>query len=415
MSRSGWHISEFVRNAWRHRLTPAGRTMLTGILLAGAAGAGTLYLPIYHLFLILLSIYVVAFIAGWLFRPRVEIHGAIPETTTAGRTLCAEMEIENRSRLPGYAVSLGLFGLPQSLEQVERDRAVPVISVGERAECEVKVRARRRGIYQLPDLRPFSIFPFNLFRSRGRGEPAGSLTVLPHFHPLIDIEVPVGRLYQPGGIVLTSNVGESLEYIGNREYRPGDPIRRIDFRSWARLARPVVREYQEEYYCRLALVLDTHIAEGRNRGPEGFPELEAGISLAASLADVLAQGEYIIDIFAAGPELYVFRGGRHTGHLDNILEILACVEECRESPFQTIAPALVEELRSITAIVFVLLDWDEERERFVRTAVESGAGARVLIVRDEDTTLPVEPARDWAGRIDQFSPGQVRSGAIDTL
>jgi uncharacterized protein (DUF58 family) len=239
--------------------------------------------------------------------------------------------------------------------------------------------------------------------------------VLPCFPPLIDINVPVGRLYQPGGIVLTSNVGESLEYIGNREYRPGDPTRRIDFRSWARLAKPIVREYQEEYYCRLALVLDTHVAGGRRKGPEGFLELEAGISLAASVADVLAQGEYIIDIFAAGPELYVFRGGRHTGHLDNILEILACVEECRQSPFETIAPALVEELRSITAIVFVLLDWDEERERFVRTAVESGAGARVLIVRDEETTLPVEPAQDWAGRIRQLSPHEIRSGAIDTL
>jgi hypothetical protein len=68
-------------------------------------------------------------------------------------------------------------------------------------------------------------------------------------------------------------------------------VRRIDFRSWARLGKPVVREYQEEYYCRIALILDTHVvpkktwgsferwAEGwyfpYEQGPEEFPELEA--------------------------------------------------------------------------------------------------------------------------------------------
>ena len=408
-------VLAFLRRTWRHRLTLAGRVMLVAVLLAGVTGSATLHLPIYHLFLGLTAVVCVAFVSGWLFRPSVTIRGKVPDKTTAGRTLSGEMEVENRSRLPGYSVGLGLFDLPPSLEQVERNRVMPVLDPGESADCSLKIHARRRGIYQLPPIRPFSTFPFNLFRSRGAERRGGTLTVLPDFHPLVDMDLPVGRLYQPGGIVLTSDVGESLEYIGNREYRPGDPTRRIDFRSWARLAKPVVREFQEEYYCRLALVLDTHVAPGRERGPEGFPELEAGISLAAAVADALSRGEYIIDIFAAGPELYVFRGGRHVGHLDNILEILACVEECRESPFETIAPAVVDELSQITAVVFVLLDWDEERERFVRTAVEAGAGTRVIVVRNEETTRPFEHVQDWTGPVTQFTPAEIRHGAIEQL
>lgn len=408
-------ILAILHRIWRDRLTSGGRCFLIGIILVAMTGSATLYLPIYHLFLGMGAVFIVVFVAGWFFRPSLKFDGEMPDKITAGRTVHAELELENVSRLPCYGLSLGVFDLPESLEQPHRDEAVAALQPGERTTCQLHLEARRRGFYELPDISSFTMYPFNLFRFRGDRHPTGSLTVLPSFHPLVDLDVPVGRLYQPGGIVLTSDVGESLEYIGNREYRPGDSPRRIDFRSWARLAKPVVREYQEEYYCRLAVVLDTQVEPGRSRGPEGFPDLEAGVSLVAAVADFLARGEYIIDIFAAGPELYVFRGGRHVGHLDNILEILACVEECREDPFETIAPALVEQLRSITAIVFVFLDWDRRRERFVRRAVEAGAGARVLIVRDGETTRPYELAQDWAGRIVQLSPEQVQSGAIDTI
>ncbi len=73
------------------------------------------------------------------------------------------------------------------------------------------------------------------------------------------------------------------------------------------------------------------------------------MSLAASVTGALSHGEYIIDIFAAGPELYVFRAGRHTAHFDNVLQILACVDACRNNPFDTISPAVSEELGNISA------------------------------------------------------------------
>jgi len=172
--------------------------------------------------------------------------------------------------------------------------------------------------------------PFHLNRSGSAALPGKSLLVLPAFHQLTSVDLPVGSKFQPGGIALTSNVGESPEYVGNREYVPGEPARRLDFRSWARLGKPVVREYQEEYYCRIALILDTYMPSdtwltrnlkslrqrylSKSEDPQPVNVLEAGISLTASIADALSRGEYLIDLFAAGPELYVFRAGRHTAH-----------------------------------------------------------------------------------------------------
>ena len=53
--------------------------------------------------------------------------------------------------------------------------------------------------------------------------------------------VPSGRRYQPGGIAMASKLGDSFEFIGNREYRDGDNLRDMDWRATARLSRPIVR------------------------------------------------------------------------------------------------------------------------------------------------------------------------------
>jgi len=408
-------ILSYLLAYWRYRLTTPARLLLAGVFISGFLGAFSLSVPLYHLFFVLFWVYTIAFLAGVIFKPRIRISGELPPKISTGHTLRADLVLENSSRLSAYDISVGLFGLPPSLEQVDRDESIAVIGPGGAGSFPLKIRARKRGLYALPKLQSYTTFPFALFRRRGPSAEAGSLLVLPEFHPLVDISIPVGRRHQPGGIALTSNIGESPEYVGNREYRPGDPTKRIDFRSWARLAKPVVREFQEEYYCRLALVLDTYIPRGRRKKPDGFPELEAAISLSAAIADALARGEYIIDIFAAGPELYVFRGGRSIGHLDNILEILACIEECRANPFDAIGPALADELSNITAVVFVLLDWDEDREKFVRAAVEAGTTARAFIVREKETTRPFASAEEWAGPISRFSPEDIRSYAVDSL
>lgn len=249
----------------------------------------------------------------------------------------------------------------------------------------------------------------------------GTMIVVPRFHRLTDIHVPAGLRYQPGGVALSSHVGESPEYIGNREYVPGEPARRLDFRSWARLARPVVREYQEEYYCRIALILDTYVPA--RRGPisdwirggvpaEGYSELESAISLAASVADSLAATEHLIDIFAAGPELYVFRAGRQIAHFDNVLEILASVDACHTNPFQTVGPAVADELHSITTAICIFLDWDASRETMVRTIIEAGCQLKLVIVRDGETTLPLPSD---LGDVTLLSPELIDSGGVDYL
>ncbi|MEX0716507.1 MAG: DUF58 domain-containing protein [Planctomycetaceae bacterium] len=449
--RDRWRMGSALWRSWRYEITPAGKTVVFAGLV-GSVGMISVRIPMYMVGVGLGALFVVAMFTAFVFWPRVSVRGRFPEKTLAGEPVTAQFVVTPTSRWPVFDLGLGFFGLPAGLHEIESDVTVRHLPRGETALMPVTLRADHRGMYELPPLRAFTTFPFNLFRVGLNRSELERLLVLPAFEPLGRIDLQVRARYQPGGIVLTSNVGEAPEYIGNREYVPGEPARRLDFRSWARLGRPVVREYQEEYYCRIALILDTWTGDANpaaresgsrtsksasspsspaanrrrsswlnaiRKGPrkraarEASERLEGAVSLAASVADALCNGEYIIDLFAAGPELYVFRSGRHTAHFENVLEILAGVGHCPEDPFAAVTPAVADELGSISAAVCIFLDWDTARAHLVRTILEAGCSLLVVIVRDGPTTEPCAPIDGVT--IQRFTPAEVAAGGLDLI
>ncbi len=231
------------------------------------------------------------------------------------------MVVENRGKHPARKVMLEERNLPPELKLAGDAPVLEVLEPGARAEVSLALTCSTRGAYELPWLQASSFFPSALVKWPRRAPGKDRLLVYPRFTPLERFDVPHGRNYQPGGIPIASSVGESTELAGTREWREGDRLRDIHWPSLARTGRLVVKEYQEEYFVRLAMVLDV---ETREQQDEAL--FERSLSLAAGIADVLARQEYIIDIFAAGSQVFHFRAGRALAHFEHILEILACLE-----------------------------------------------------------------------------------------
>ncbi len=401
----------------RDKLTRPGRFLFMALVLTSFMSMSSVLVPIYHLASALIAVACMALIAGFLMRPRILVETILPEKVTAEDKVPVTFQLTNRSRFTAYDISVRYFNLPNAIDEDRRDPLIPSIKPGETATITIHLLPVKRGYYEIPAPRPFTTAPFALMRTKTRcNKVREALTVLPAFHPAEDIIVPATTRYQPGGIALTSSVGESPEYIGNRDYRPGDPLKHIDFRSWARLNEPIVREYQEEYYCRIALIFDTYVPKKRRKEPPaGFDDFEAAVSLSASVADALGRGEYILDIFAAGPQLYVFRSGRNTAHFENVLEILACVEACRKNPFGDITPRLSEELANMSTVICIFLDWDTTREQLVRAAIERGCNLKAIILRDGPTTEPTDKLNAWADSVDVLSPEDIHEGRFSVL
>lgn len=406
-------------NRWRRMiehfyLSEAAKLILGGVIMAGAL---TLALPEYQILTSLICILLLGSLVGVIVRPKIRVTGQLPDKIIAGKEVMVRYQLTNESHFPAYEVALGFTELPRAMQMAGPDRCLFSLKAGQTKPFDIHFTVLRRGVYEILEPCAYSTFPFNLYRNRLRGQRRQSkpVLVLPDYHPLQQMEVAVDPRYQPGGIVLASKVGESPEYIGNRPFLAGDSPRKIDTRAWARLAIPVVKEYHEEYYCHVAVVLDTHIAKSRIPKRSGYPNFEAAVSLTASIADFLSRDERIIDFFAAGPDLYVFRSGRHTAHFENLLDILASVGHCYSNPFEVITPALEEELTRTSSVVFVLLDWDEYREKLLRLAVNGGCHVRVFIVRDRPVSKSFAEAQGWAGQFQVFASETIRQGRVERL
>jgi len=404
------------RWVWRlfiGRMTSAGRWMLIPTVFLFAYASTSLTMQAYIPFCYVSALWALALIAPLFFKPRVKLTVQHAQHVVAGEIMPVEVEIEQLGWIGGHDLHVLPQQLPASIDAVETDGVpLPVLKKGERVRVVLRLICSHRGAFSMNGFRAETDFPFGMWRSYRVFERQRRLIVYPRFEPLERIDLPSSRRYQPGGVALAATIGESVEFVGNREYRAGDNIRDIDWRASARLNKPIVREYREEYLLRVAVVLDTQLPK--------FPSdverqaFESAISVCASVSDWLARKEYVVDILAAGPDLYHLQAGRHLAFIDQILDILACVDSGPNDGFDRIEPELGQNLASIGAVICVFLDWDAARQKFAHTIRDLGAAMKIIIVRNAPCTL--DPFTDEArlGSVHVVTSEEVTRG-IDVI
>jgi uncharacterized protein (DUF58 family) len=399
-------IGALVR-AYEEQLTARGRYLLWATGLIGLLGLDTRRAQVFVLFSVAAGALALAWLSARAFRPRARLECALPGRVTALVPLALRASVSSEPVLIRRDLRL-LFPrpiLPGTGISFSPSEVFLEIDAGASAEARVELRAGRRGKYEVrgPTLRATD--PLRLAAGPALALPDQALLVYPRFYTMNQFMVPLGRRYQPGGIPLSSNTGDAIEFVGTREYREGDPVKNIHWRSWARRGEPVVKEYQEEYFCRIAIILDTFLTP--KPGPDEIAGFEAAISVVASIADFFSRSEYIVDILAAGPDVYEVSAGRSLAYLENILDVLACLEPCADPPFQTIGPHLFDKLEQITTVVAVLQDWDAPREAFLRQVKSLGTAVRAIIVRSGPTAKPWDGAADELDELSLLTPADV--------
>jgi uncharacterized protein (DUF58 family) len=386
-------LSRWVWRFFTHQLTRPGRWFLgLWVLLGMISGVTIMEIQTYIPFLYMSAFWLMTQIVVFLNKPRVRVRARHTDRVFAGETMPVEVEVTQESHLPGLDYNVLPERLPLEVDAAEPD-GIPLgtLAPGETKRIRLGLRCPKRGVYRLKGYRVESDFPFGLMNAWRFCPSEASLLVYPTFRPLSRMDLPAGRRFQPGGVALASRLGDSFEYLGNREFREGDNIRDIDWRATARMGgMPILREWREEYFLRVGVVLDTYLPQtGKPRErAERQEAFEQAVSLCAAVSDYLARQEYIVDIFAAGPDLYHLTAGRSLAYLDQILEILACVEGSKKEPLQTVEPQIHENLSQITTVFCFFLSWDETRRAFVEGLRQGGAAAKVFVI--SDTPLAVD-------------------------
>ena len=182
--------------------------------------------------------------------------------------LAFQMAYEQRAR--SFRFSQGKRSNPFRTAALKIAEVPPTLSKQEvRVRCELM--PLRRGLLRLESISVARADPLGLFRAFAEVPLAQSVLVLPKRYLLPFIGLPGTMKYQQGGIALAFSVGQSDEFVGLRDYRQGDPWRHIHWRSWARAGKPVVKEFEDEFFVRHALVLDTFADHSHSEAFEERP------------------------------------------------------------------------------------------------------------------------------------------------
>jgi uncharacterized protein (DUF58 family) len=213
--------------------------------------------------------------------------------------------------------------------------------------------------------------------------------ILPKRYPLPPIALPGHMKYQEGGVALAANVGRSEEFVALRDYRHGDPLRHIHWRSWAKTGKPIVKEFEDEFFVRHALVLDTFTDEPHSE------LLEEAVSVAASFACTVLTQESLLDLLFVGNQSYCFTAGRGLGQADQMLDILASVRNCADKQFDALEHLVLNHISAVSGCICVLQRWDEPRKKFVEKMRALGVPVMVLVIMRPGARKPESgPLRD---------------------
>ncbi len=286
-------------------------------------------------------------------------------------------------------------------------RDLPVLPAGGEVAVNVRLTPRRRGAVRFAGVSLARTDPLRLCRAFVRNALPQSVLVLPRRYRLAPITLAGHRRYQPGGVALASWAGDSEEFFGLRDYRPGDPLQRMHWKSFARLGQPIVKEFQTEFFERHALALDTAPAHGGDAGGQAFEE---AVSVAASFVYTLDTQECLLDMLFAGEEAHVYTAGRGLLRAEHLLEVLAGVQRQERDTLQQLERAVLERRGELSGCILVLGAWDEGRRRLVE-ALRS-AGLQLLVLAVVDDAAAIDPAVYAAAGVHRVRVGHVQEDLL---
>ena len=413
-----WRVYRIDR-VLRRKLTPAGWLVAALLVASGVFGLNTKESLIYQLFGLALGLLAVAAIASWRFPLRASVSRALPRVATAGVAFEYSLTVRNRgdaafdalrveeileaprpSRRDFVAFKVRedrtrnffdrLVGYPRwvSLMRLKVGAAIDAGHVPELLAQEARVvRLRcvplRRGELRFEAVSIGRSEPLGLLRAMRAHRLRETLVVMPKTYPVAALQIPGSRRLQPGGVSFAGRIGDAEEFVSLRDYRSGDTPRRIHWKAWARTGKLVIKEYQDEFFVRHALLLDTFSA--------GDPAVfEAAISLAASLVMTPRSNESLLDLMFVERRAYTFTQGRGLGAPGDLLRVLATAS-ASSGRFDELAEAALLHATRISGAICVLLAWDEPRQRLAASLRGMGIPLRVWIVRDDAETAALDP------------------------
>ncbi|MGA0566324.1 DUF58 domain-containing protein [Rathayibacter sp. KR2-224] len=293
------------RPTWRG----AGLAAAGALALTGAALYGRVDLLVLGLVLLLLPL--AAAIAVTVDRPWISVNRVFEsDVVTAGESARVAVTVRNeasrrtpslrwRDACPPRLTASGLAPLPQLEEhsRSSRDRS-------DSATVRYTVATSGRGVFEVGPLLLERTDPFGLVRCVYAAGSAKPLIVVPRIAELGDGELDVSRSEGYEHELVKHSIPNADELIA-RDYRPGDPMRRVHWRATARHGKLMVRQEEPRSNPEAWVLLDTdggaRLDHRHLHGHGASPAFETAVDLAASVGAHLIEQGYVLGVVESAP------------------------------------------------------------------------------------------------------------------
>ena len=288
---------------------------------------------------VLLYLFIGAFLFsfGWLRRVIGHIHmeRQFVDRAFVGEDVPVEVHIHNQSRLPALYLQFEEETSPE-LSGAQLAQQVVSVSGNQQAIIHYALRTHKRGRYKIGPAHIIGGDLLGLSKEQRKELPASMVTVYPRVLPLAQLGLP---MQAPLGNLRHSNpiFEDPSQPIGKRQYQPGDPLRRIDWKTTASSGHLQTRVYQPsiDLNTMVFLDLDKRSYLDRNR----YQANEFAIVAAASLANWLIENKQGVglvtngaDPLASNKTLQTVTPQKGQPQLMEILEVLARIDAAEEIP-----------------------------------------------------------------------------------
>jgi uncharacterized protein (DUF58 family) len=315
-----------------------------------------------------------------------------PQVLPAGQSARVRLTLRNDGRMPTGALRIE-EQVPYALGSRPRF-VLEGVEHGWRGSVDYPVRAETRGRYELGPMTVRVGDPFGLVELTRAFRTTTPLVVTPRVVRLPGIPL-TGSLTGSGDQRPRAFAGGSAEDVTVRDYRRGDDLRRVHWRSSARVGQLMVRREEQPWQTRATVFLDNRA--GAHRGEGSASSLETAVVVAASVAAHLTSRGYAVRLVTASGEDPATSWQRDEADVSagRLLEALAMVQPVSATSLET-SWLREQGAGSLTVAVVGALTGPD---LMVMRRIQHHAGAALAVALDVDawgaTKLPTGGSTGW--------------------
>ena len=300
---------------YRFRITLAGYVAASLVILLfvialiiSAKGFNERVNLIYAIIAVALSMFIISAYIGLLNIRNIEITRKLPSGITAEDVFDIWLKVYNTSSfLPKMGLRIVDKYVNAQGKSIDYEGYCITLGSKKLANMIFSISLSSRGLYVFDEIKVTSSFPFGISEYSTTIKIHDEILIYPKIADVKDVTKSHFGLFSSTQKYLTKGSTFHDEYFGVREYNPGDSMKYIHWKLSAKTQNLHVREYLEESFPPVVLILDSYII----KKDKDSQALETAISVVAGLARKFSIKGWRISFIAENNEIFSSSGQQH--------------------------------------------------------------------------------------------------------